>query len=69
MTTEGSERDTRLNYTRKWVNVQAREGLVIINDVTFLFFAQLEERVWKFLPREDTELGGTHISKTVMPTL
>lgn len=56
--TEGSDKDTRLNYTKEWVNVQSRGGLIIINDVKFLFFAQLEKIVRKFQPKEESDLRG-----------
>ncbi|XP_072022039.1 uncharacterized protein [Amphiura filiformis] len=36
--TKGSNKETRLSYTKEWVTSQTRGGLKIVNDLTYLFF-------------------------------
>ena len=35
------DKDTRLNYTREWVEARS-QGLQMVNDMTFLFFQEIE---------------------------
>ncbi len=59
--TTGSEKSTRLNYTKEWVTKQSRGGLILVNDTTFLFFRKLEEHVFFNLPKTTAQLRGIDI--------
>ena len=58
---EGSDKDTRLSYTREWVETQSRGGLTMINDGTFLFFEKIELKMRQHIPTDTTQLRNMDI--------
>ena len=58
-------KDTRLNFTREWVEAQSRGGLTLVNDGTFLFFEQIEQIVRKSFPSEAAQLKRMDIRTTI----
>lgn len=63
--TQGHDKDTRLNYTKEWVSTQTRGGLTLVNDLTFLFFCQLEKLVRLHLPQTSDELRIKDIRQVI----
>ncbi len=59
--TAGSDKATKLDYSKEWTTKQSRGGLIFINDATFLFFRKLEEHVFHNMPKTTTELRGKDI--------
>ncbi len=58
MKEDHAQKDTRLNYTREWVESQSRGGLTFVNDRTYLFFYKLEEVVRSTLPTMTQHIKG-----------
>ena len=63
---KGSDKETRLSYTREWVEIQSRGGLVLINDSTFLFFEVIEKLIRNRFPKTIQELRDTDLREGVM---
>ena len=55
------DKDTKLNYTREWVEARSRGGLQMVNDMTFLFFQEIERCVRENFPTNIQNLRGADI--------
>ena len=64
---EGSSKQTRLNYTKEWVEAQSRGGLCMINDKT-LFFQKLEEVIRSELPSDTPTLKSKDLRENTTHT-
>ena len=61
---EGSSKQTRLNYTKEWVEAQSRGGLCMVNDKTFLFFQKLEGIIRSELPSDTPTLKSQDLRES-----
>ena len=64
---EDSSKQTRLNYTKEWVEAQSRGGLCMINDKT-LFFQKLEEVIRSELPSDTPTLKSKDLRENTTRT-
>ncbi len=63
--TQGSDRDSWPNFSREWVSAQTRGGLCLVNDVTHLFFCQLEKIVRANFPQTTETLRNEDLRPLV----
>ena len=63
-----SSKETRLAYTREWVETQSRGGLTLINDGTFLFFQEIEKLVRQKFPRSIAYLRSRDLREDITET-
>ena len=61
----GCSKETRLSYTREWVETQSRGGLTLINDSTFLFFEEIEKLLRQKFPQSTSELRGRDLREGI----
>ena len=66
--TEGKGMETKLSYTNEWTSLQNRGGLCFINDITFLFFCELELIVRNKFPSTTQDLRDLDLRSSIMET-